>query len=585
MGLYFPPFEPKQSSLLRAGIFKRLNELKNDGFFSKEVTIRKTMFDDCKGPKFEELLAVLSTAALFKAIKDDRGDQSITKKHLTQLLFDITLSGSLLLPYQASFSYRLRNRDTLTRRWHKFGRVLASKGQELDRRAIEIEQKAASSSIKRVPKRTLDRLRRHLTENWKGDSQWVDIVLQSDQHRPTRTLLQRQFSEIWSHACSDTLYAIRPTKNDSLLQSLEAGLEQQRRRLDRWKNIKNHLVAESHTTPSTSRTKMAENVPPIKAQKDSERLKSATNVITPRPRGTRERASSQSFGEADHDTTTSMRRSSGHIRAKSEAVHTPVSMRKYGNNIGRPLANTSARLATPVQLRRSPDSSTVDENAAIMSAKRSAQAAPMSSPKESQPDIDNHVVAQQTQAVGGSDSRADDIVSSVLNAQPSPVKPISSLADRTRMSLANMNPTKIESHASMLDPNYARPTPSRLNSIDSVPQTPAPSHNLAERTRQSLSAMAILTKSAENRAVSRARPSTSSATNQFQTPIRESIEPKLVGTPTFEETDLDADYDTIFKSRPRVAMSPVLKPMMETRESVGSVLGKRSEMSYEDDFS
>ena len=543
------------------------------------------MFDDCKGPKFEELLAILSTAALFKAIKDDSQDQSVTKKHLTQLVFDHNLSGSLLLPYQASSSYRLRNRDTLARRWQKFGRVLASKGQELDRRATEIDQKVASNPVKRVPKRTLDRLRKHLTENWKGDSRWVDITIQSDQHRPKRALLQRQFGEIWSHACNDTLYTIRPTKNDSLLQSLEAGIEQQRKRLDRWKNIKNHLVAESQTPLSTNRTRMAENVPPVQPQKVSERLKPVTNVVTPRPRGTRERASSQSFGEADNDTAKSMRRSSGHMRAKSEAVQTSLSVRKYGNNIGRPLANTSARLATPMHVRGSPDSSIVNDNAAILSARRSAQAPPISSPKDPEPDTDNHVVAQQTQPLGGSNSRVDEIVSSVLNAQPSPVKPSSSLADRTRMSLANMSPTKMESHASMLDPNYARPTPSRLNSISSVPQTPVAINNLAERTRQSLSAMAILSKPAENRTVSRARPSNFSTATQVRTPIRESIEPKLVGTPTFEETDLDADYDTIFKSRPRVAMSPVLGPMTETRESVGSVLENRNEMSYEDDFS
>ena len=543
------------------------------------------MFDDCKGPKFEELLAVISTAALLKAIKDDSKDQSMTKKHLALPVFDQTFSSSLLLPYQASSTYKLLNREALARRWHKFGRVLASKSQELDRRAIEIEQKAASNLVKRVPKRTLDRLRKHLTENWKGDSQWVDIVLRSDQHRPRKFLLQRQFGDIWSHACNDTLYAIRPEKNDSLLQGLEARVEQQVKRIKRWRDIKNHLVAEVQTPIPTGRIITIENSPPTKPQKPSERLKLATKTVTPRPKSTRDRSSSQSFNDVEQDTVAPVRRQSGHIRSKSEAVHTPLSKRRYGDNVGRPLANTSARLATPVQVKRSPDINKLKDDTPALSARNSPRPPSRSSPEEVELENDGPAPVEDMEVPGGNKSKADDIVSSVLNAQPSPIKPLFSLADRTRMSLANMSPTKMESHASMLDPNYSRPVPPRFNSVESVPQTPAPVNNLAERTRQSLSAMAITSQSAENRKVSKARPSNFYAPNQFHSPMREDIGPELISTPTFEETDLDADYDTIFKSRPRIAMSPVLKPATETRESVGSVLESRNEISYEDDFS
>ena len=583
-------------------MFKRLNELKNNGFFGRDVTIRKTMFDDCKGPKFEELLMLLSAAALLKVIRCGSDDRSIAKKLLNQPSFDHNLSAPLLIAYQGSFSYKLRNREDLERRWRKFGRLLVSKHQDLDQRADEIQacdnayrlQETSTVAAKKLPKRTLERLEKHLRQNWKGDTQWVDIILRSDQHRPQKTLLQRPFAEVWNYACRDSLYAIRPQRNDSLLQSLETRAEEQRARLDQWRTISDHLLTRIKDSKSNEHTELTENVPPSNHHTDASKQETVKDVAIP------------GFGEARNCTTAQPRvgfeRVPGcshqrkQFRSQSEAGQTPLSVRRHDNHIERPLANTSARLATPVQgLKSFADFSAKADQNLPSPGLPTPIASNFPSEIEARTNDLGRCLASgigevseciEAQALGGNRCKADDIVSSVLNAPPTIMKPLSSLAERTRMSLASMTPTKLEPQLPAKNEQISRPAPPRFNSFECAPETPASSYkNLAERTRQSLSAMALSENPAENRRISKARLSSIYPVNQFHTPVKESAELSPAGTPAFEEADLNADYETIFKSRPRVAMSPMLKPMNEIRESFGSAVEKGNEASDEDDFS
>lgn len=587
LSLYFPPLEPKQSSLLRAALGKRLNELKHDGFFGKEISVRKTMFDDCNGPKFEELLAIFSTAVLLKAIENDGKDCSMAKKLLVRPTFDQEFSASLLLAYKASFSFKIRDRETLDRRWHKFGRLLLSKEQELDRRTAGTELNFPEISRKRIPKRTLDRLRKHLMENWKGDPEWVDLILRSDQHRPQKALLQRPFIDVWNHACNDTLYAIRPEKNNSLLQSLEHQVQNQRTRLEQLRAIREDLLNKAHTTQPMPQHEMIENVPPAKVQRYGFGPKAAAITATPTAGSSRKRMNSQPLTNAEDPPLEAVRHRSGHNRSQSEAVYTPLSFRRHANNFGRPVANTSARITTPSQTSR-PSSrydvhgdaddfeDTVRETSTCVSFKTSDE------------DVysgmgSDYNATQQLPNWERNGHAVDDIVASVLNAQPSPVKYLPSLAERTRMSMAGISQPRPVAQSPELE--YARPSQPRFNSADSGPQTPVPLRSLAERTRQSLSAMAFSVKPTENARTTKARLSSAYPANQFQTPMKNIPEAEPTSASAFDGTELDADYETIFKSRPRVAMSPVLKPMEEARESIGSTLQLKNDESYDEDFS
>lgn len=98
---FFPPLEPLQSLNLRAALFRCISDLKKNGDLGKEVIIRKTMFDDCKGEKLQELLASFSTGVLQKVLAAGQaGEKSIagqlaTAKRITSESTNLfTSSGS-----------------------------------------------------------------------------------------------------------------------------------------------------------------------------------------------------------------------------------------------------------------------------------------------------------------------------------------------------------------------------------------------------------------------------------------------------------------------------------------------------------
>ncbi|EXJ66745.1 uncharacterized protein A1O5_09940 [Cladophialophora psammophila CBS 110553] len=72
----FPPATPIQSRDLRAGIYKWLAELKQSGELPRETVLRKTMLDECKGDKFEELVARFAMLVVRKTLAQDRGEAS-----------------------------------------------------------------------------------------------------------------------------------------------------------------------------------------------------------------------------------------------------------------------------------------------------------------------------------------------------------------------------------------------------------------------------------------------------------------------------------------------------------------------------
>ena len=587
MGVYFPPFESKQSSSLRAALFKRLNDLKNDGFFGKDVVVRRTMFEDCKGPKFEELLMIFSTAVLLKVVEGNSSDRSITKKLLNKPLFDQDLCHSLLLAYKVSIDSRLRDRDALSRRWHKFGRSLLAKGQELDRRAAAIEQTIQSDPQKKVPQRTMERLRRHLKDSWKGDPEWVEIILRGDQHRPRKTLLDRPFSDVWNYACNDTLYAVHPEGNDSLLQILEDRVHEQRSRLDRWRSIHHDLQASvcrrgPEKDPSGDSMHQGDKSYALCSQ-------TTVDTNTPFAKASRPRTTSSPIAEGENLPLFSARRKAGHVRAQSEAVSTPFSLKKQDRMTERPLPNTSARMAKHSSRPKIPGQYESQEGSVAPDYaiyETSTQFCRTSSYDDSYLDTSNEFHGyQQAEQSGGRSHPVDDIVNSVINAEPSPAKPLLSLAERTRMSMATMSTARDEAYGTTLAHAYPRPTPLRYNSSESAVQTPTPLPDLAERTRQSILFTAVSTKALEKRRTSNAQASTMHALSQFQTPVRATANPLPSSASAFDEADLDADYETIFKSRPRVALSPILQPTLETRESFGSAMAIDNETSYEDDFS
>ncbi|KAF2196079.1 hypothetical protein GQ43DRAFT_476641 [Delitschia confertaspora ATCC 74209] len=177
-------------------------------------------------------------------------------------------------------------------------------------------------------------------------------------------------------------------------------------------------------------------------------------------------------------------------------------------------------------------------------------------------------------ALSYEDQLAEQIIGSIDTATPSPIKRQSrlSLADRTRMSMA---------HLSSFSPIVESPPDS--NPLPELPSQPALAPldgraTLLERTRVSMAAMSSRPRDPERRKSrsSRSRHRESLfPVNQFETPrsakviksLEVSRERSRDTTPKEELFSDDVDYEKVFKSRPKIALSPVFSPRDEEEEA------------------
>lgn len=189
------------------------------------------------------------------------------------------------------------------------------------------------------------------------------------------------------------------------------------------------------------------------------------------------------------------------------------------------------------------------------------------------------------------DALADQIITSIGNATPSPVKKPQprmsmSLVERTRMTLSR-TPSFEPVPESPADLPIAPPTVR-------APDSDAELNNvttLLERTRLSMATMSNRPRASiapsQETARKQKRKSRSSLfpVNQFDTPRTrksfEAIEEAKSGEKTPRESLLsgDVDYDRVFKSRPRIATSPIFSP-----QKYDTYDGDTDEGTYEEEI-
>jgi hypothetical protein len=160
--------------------------------------------------------------------------------------------------------------------------------------------------------------------------------------------------------------------------------------------------------------------------------------------------------------------------------------------------------------------------------------------------------------------------------------PRPSLAERTRLSMAfnsNGSQTPEEPASPAINTNNFPQSPSNNNNNNNNTPTPAqPTQNLVERTRQSISSFQPTTPVPRQKHT-RSRTSIHQHPEQTKTPRRSSLnnltpsqevgdedegyQPRShqrIITPRDQLFEASAEYDSVFKSRPRVAHTPPLSP-------------------------
>ena len=169
-------------------------------------------------------------------------------------------------------------------------------------------------------------------------------------------------------------------------------------------------------------------------------------------------------------------------------------------------------------------------------------------------------------------------------------RPRPSLADRTRQSMAfnsheDVNGLLPDRSSSESTPEE-RPDPI-VEDIEPADSSANRRRTLLERTRQSISlAPPASATQPKSRKSAHARSRTSIyPVNQFETPKKGGVRRSTVGLDENERRDItpmedllspEAEYDSVFKSRPKIALSPVLSPFAE-----GASSGRMSEVGLD----
>ncbi|KAF2836062.1 hypothetical protein M501DRAFT_997290 [Patellaria atrata CBS 101060] len=218
--------------------------------------------------------------------------------------------------------------------------------------------------------------------------------------------------------------------------------------------------------------------------------------------------------------------------------------------------------SSPPELVRSPQSPFI----AIPSGAQQGETPPNTPPRASHPLLSPSPLNTETRL-------ADHIISSLTAPTPSPTKHapgVSSLMERTRMSIA-----RVSLAPQPISDSLPSPTMEETPGTDPAPIFPAAGFNrrasLLERTRLSMSMMSTQIQQQvrleKRKSLAASKRQSLYPVNQFETPrksvgvFREEDEEEGRTTPKEALFEQDADAESVFKSRPKIAISPVGTPV------------------------
>ncbi|KAL1297047.1 hypothetical protein AAFC00_004636 [Neodothiora populina] len=146
---FFPPLEPLQSINLRAALLRCFNDLKKTGVLGREAVVRKTMLDECKGDRFEELLLMFSALALRKKMQAAHSSRVLPVAQRLGLADSISPADSvtllpLTLAHRTSLSGALRRRAETKKLLGSFHRAMKDERRDVQHRREQIK---ASQSL------------------------------------------------------------------------------------------------------------------------------------------------------------------------------------------------------------------------------------------------------------------------------------------------------------------------------------------------------------------------------------------------------------------------------------------------------
>ncbi|KAF2437745.1 hypothetical protein P171DRAFT_477696 [Karstenula rhodostoma CBS 690.94] len=595
----------KDGVLGREAVLRKtmLDECKGEKFYEilssfSSVVLKKVLAAKPRRDTDEAVARTLATSAV------------LTNEAQTSLL-------PLAIAHKAALTNLLQRKEEKRRKYTDFGHLLDAKAHDINRRIRKtVETPRAAKPT--VPQRETDAIKKQLKDNWIGDQRWVEVMLHGEDVQGDAVFLDSAFNRVWriveqGGRLEDAVPEI------GLLEDLQLRVDEQKTRLKRWKNFHDKMQQGS-TVTDQGQKKVTASVQDFKFDDHVElqlRLKvSASEPIQqPKIRSTYEdiilemaERLSEAASARYNQSSAMTRKRAGHAApsptTRQEPRFNPTHKKtaSWSDNLKRTsVSKIESEDATPKKLSNFVQPAAahpVDSEAALVgqasAPHTSMPVSPIESPAAHLPSADSQnnvsdsfsAIASPSPAppavplspsssppvpssyfpseppileppsLSTEEALAAQIVSTIGDATPSPVKklqPRMSLMERTRMSMVRT--TSFEPISESPSPSLPLPEPATVQDKHAA---------LIERTRLSMAAMS--SKSRASLGPKERKPKRHSQVfpiNQFDTPRARKSEFLTVQEEDLEKTpkeDLfsdDVDYERVFKSRPKIATSPV----------------------------
>ncbi|KAH8172253.1 hypothetical protein LIA77_09021 [Sarocladium implicatum] len=262
---FFPPRDQVQSVNLRAALLRGLEAAKKAGVLGKDTILRKTMLDDCKGERLEEVLAAFSTAVLRMVVSQEEGADAtpamtlaLENRGYKDDKTDLTV---LILAHRVSLCKTLKQRKEAGVRYKDFEDLLGLKEKGLMRRREEVKALNEADEQRKcgkVSKEAAREMRHTVRNNWAGNEQWMETLLHGEaKSAGDRTgLFGMPFDRVWRRVEQSRLTELEES-GVSLLEQLERRVRGHEERLAKWERFRDGMRG-SRQAPSRTKKAAAE---------------------------------------------------------------------------------------------------------------------------------------------------------------------------------------------------------------------------------------------------------------------------------------------------------------------------------------
>lgn len=247
---FFPPLEQTQSVNLRAALLRCLERAKKNGVLGRDTVLRKTMLDECKGERLEEVLAVFSSAVLKKvAVEDQLNSKAYPAIAQTLALENRGYTGertdlsSLIIAHKASLRNKLDRKTASRAQYKNFAEALDSKERSITSRRDQTKANAHQSKIPKLSEASKQEIRRAVRTNWSGNERWMEALLYGDTKSQKDGVLTAPFDRVWRRVRSDRLDELEDTSG-GLLEQLDSRVRAQQARLDKWQSFRKEMFSD-----------------------------------------------------------------------------------------------------------------------------------------------------------------------------------------------------------------------------------------------------------------------------------------------------------------------------------------------------